>query len=142
MGIPILAEIERLINEHGSAVILKERLALASDQYAALQKQVTHLQSENERLRLDNEECQKKRRALEEKFSHINSQQEWVEEAGALFKRNIDGTWNETPYCPSCKTAMASPGRHELFRCGKRSCGQFASFKGIGLGDVMCRLPS
>jgi FtsZ-binding cell division protein ZapB len=142
MGIPILSEIERLINEHGSAVILKERLALAADQYSSLQKQVVQLQSENERLRLDHEECQKQRRALEEELSHIASQQEWTEEAGALFKRNADGSWNETPYCPSCKTAMVSPGRHELFRCSKKSCGQFASFKGIGLGDVICRLPS
>ncbi|MDD2700641.1 MAG: hypothetical protein PHH36_05320 [Sideroxydans sp.] len=142
MGIPILSEIERLINEHGSAVILKERLALAADQYSALQKQVAQLQSENERLSLDYEECQKQRMALEEKISYLTAQQEWAEEAGALFRKNADGTWNETPYCPSCKTAMVSPGRHELFRCGKKSCGQFASFKGIGLGDVMCRLPS
>ncbi len=41
MGIPGLSEIERLITEHGSAAILKERLALASDQYSALEKKFT-----------------------------------------------------------------------------------------------------
>ena len=137
----IFDSIEKLINEHGSAVILKERIALAADQYAALEKKIIELQAENERLRLNSEEYQKQIRNLEEKLSHITSKQEWAEEAGALFKKNPDGTYNETPYCPTCKTAMVSPGRHELYRCGKKSCGQFASFKGIGLGDVMCRLP-
>lgn len=40
MPIPFLSEIERLINEHGSATILKERLALAADQYSALEKKL------------------------------------------------------------------------------------------------------
>ena len=137
----IFDSIEKLINEHGSAVILKERIALAADQYAALEKKIIELQAENEHHRLNSEEYQKQIRNLEEKLSHITSKQEWAEEAGALFKKNPDGTYNETPYCPTCKTAMVSPGRHELYRCGKKSCGQFASFKGIGLGDVMCRLP-
>ncbi len=137
----VFDSIEKLINEHGSAVILKERIALAADQYAALEKKIIELQTENERLRLDNEECHKQRRTLDEKLSHITAKQEWVEEAGALFKKNPDGTYNQTPYCPSCKTAMVSPGRLELFRCGKKSCGQFASFAGRQLADVMCRLP-
>ena len=72
MTLPLLGEIERLINEHGSAVILKERLALAAEQYAALQNENETLKSENERLRLDNDECQKKKRALEEKLSHTD----------------------------------------------------------------------
>lgn len=37
MGIPILGEIEKLINEHGSAAILKERLTLAADQFRILE---------------------------------------------------------------------------------------------------------
>lgn len=60
MAIPILGEIERLINEHGSAVILKERLALASDQYSALEQKLAaselrtkELESANQRLNSD-----------------------------------------------------------------------------------------
>ncbi len=62
--------IEKLINEHGSATILRERIALASDQYIALEKKNTLLtkentslksensilKSENQSLKLDNEE--------------------------------------------------------------------------------------
>jgi chromosome segregation ATPase len=77
MGIPFLGEVEKLINEHGSAAILKERIALANDKYAALEAKVADLtakiaileaenaklqeekavlQAENERLKVDNKQ--------------------------------------------------------------------------------------
>jgi predicted nuclease with TOPRIM domain len=81
MGIPGLAEIERLITEHGSAAILKERLALASDQYSALEKKLTEsklrnkqLQSENARLHLDLEKAQDEIRNLKEKLVERHGQ--------------------------------------------------------------------
>jgi len=56
----ILDGIEKLINEHGSSVILKERIALAREQYAALERKVielerkvSELKAENEGLRID-----------------------------------------------------------------------------------------
>lgn len=137
----LLDSIEKLITEHGSAAILKERIALANDKYANLEMEKKVLRSENEALRLDNAQLKQERRALEEKFSHIASSSEFTEEAGALFKRRENGEWDYTPYCPACKTAMVAPGRHELFRCGKKSCGQSASFKGIQVTDVVSRLP-
>lgn len=137
----LLDGIEKLINEHGSATILKERIALANDKHAVLESENKILRTECDALQLDNCKLKEQVRALEEKFSHISSLSEFIEEAGALFKKNADGTYNQTPYCPSCKTAMASPGRHELFRCGKKSCSQLASFDRLHLGDVMARLP-
>lgn len=73
----LLDGIEKLINEHGSAVILKERIALANDQYAALEKKLqasTHreseLESENMALRQDleraNTELEHLKSAMEE----------------------------------------------------------------------------
>lgn len=50
----IFQDIERLITEHGSAAILRERLVLAAEQYVALQKKVVELQAENERLESEN----------------------------------------------------------------------------------------
>lgn len=54
----LLDGFEKLINEHGSATILKERIALANDQYAVLEKKfeasalrVSELESENKALR-------------------------------------------------------------------------------------------
>lgn len=56
----LLDGFEKLINEHGSAVILKERIALANDKYAALEQRLLaselrarELDSENQCLRLD-----------------------------------------------------------------------------------------
>jgi len=66
----LLDGFEKLINEHGSATILKERIALANDKYAvleaklaifekeniALKDEITKLQDENKRLKVDNEQ--------------------------------------------------------------------------------------
>lgn len=77
----LLDNIERLINEHGSAVILKERIALANDKFAALEKKlsdselrVKNLESENEGLRLDLDKAQEKIRNLEEKLVERHGQ--------------------------------------------------------------------
>ena len=63
----LLDGFEKLINEHGSAAILKERISLAEDKYAALEQKlvastlraetaelrVNNLESENQRLNID-----------------------------------------------------------------------------------------
>lgn len=73
--------LEKLINEHGSAVILKERIALANDKYAALEQKLAtselraaNLESENQRLRLDLEKAQEKIRNLEEQLVEHHGQ--------------------------------------------------------------------
>ncbi len=60
----IFSEIERLITEHGSATILRERLALAADQYAALERKLSELQSENETLRAQLKQSQEENEKL------------------------------------------------------------------------------
>jgi molecular chaperone GrpE (heat shock protein) len=61
----LLDSIEKLINEHGSAAILKERIDLANDKYSALedknsifQQKVEMLESENKTLQLNLEKAQ------------------------------------------------------------------------------------
>jgi len=46
--------IEKLINEHGSAIILKERIGLANDKYAALEDKAKGLQASLDRLEAEN----------------------------------------------------------------------------------------
>ena len=60
----LLDGFEKLINEHGSAVILKERISLAEDKYAALEQKLSEcdaakikLNAENEALRLNLEKA-------------------------------------------------------------------------------------
>ena len=45
---------EKLINEHGSAVILKERIELINDKYEALQTKLENSLKENELLKKEN----------------------------------------------------------------------------------------
>jgi DNA-binding transcriptional ArsR family regulator len=70
----LLDGLEKLINEHGSAAILKERIALANDKYAALEtklseseSRVKQLESEKQNLELDNYK-------LKEKVSNLEHQ--------------------------------------------------------------------
>ena len=72
MALPFLGEIERLINERGSAAIMRERLALANDQYVALERKLAEcearaqrLEAENQRFELENLRLKERTRALE-----------------------------------------------------------------------------
>jgi len=87
----LLDGLEKLINEHGSAAILKERIALANDKYSALEKELSasklreseskareaRLAAENQSLKLDNEklrqEIQRRDDEKEKEKSHKNS---------------------------------------------------------------------
>lgn len=90
----LLDGLEKLINEHGSATILKERIALANDKFSALEKEfaaskqqvtdlkarVTELETENQSLKLDNEklrqEIQRRDNESEKEKSHGTSLEE------------------------------------------------------------------
>ncbi len=48
----LLDSIEKLITEHGSAAILRERIALANDKHAALEKKAATLETENTALKV------------------------------------------------------------------------------------------
>jgi hypothetical protein len=56
---------EKLINEHGSSTILKERILLINDKYEVLQTKLELSEKENAQLRKENEEFRNKLEALE-----------------------------------------------------------------------------
>jgi predicted nuclease with TOPRIM domain len=79
--------IEKLITEHGSAAILKERIALVKDQYSALEKQlldsqlrVKELESENQCLEFNNSKLKEKIRGLESQLSEAHDKTASLEE--------------------------------------------------------------
>jgi len=49
--------------------------------------------------------------ALEKRLAELEASkapdQDSVVRDGALFKRNSDGSWQNTVYCPNCKTGMS-----------------------------------
>jgi len=51
----LLDGFEKLITEHGSAAILKERIALINDKHAELERKTARLEGENQKLREENE---------------------------------------------------------------------------------------
>ena len=72
--------IEKLITEHGSAAIFKERISLAKDQYAAIEKKLSdsefrikELESEKQRLELDNFKLKEKITGLEEQLTETQN---------------------------------------------------------------------
>lgn len=77
----LLDGFEKLINEHGSAVILKERITLANEKYATLEQKLTEselrandFESKNQGLSLDLKKTQEKIRNLEEELVERHGQ--------------------------------------------------------------------
>jgi len=93
----LLDGIEKLINEHGSATILKERIALANDKYAVIEAKNKVLQSENEALRLDNGKLNEQVRNLEERLVQFHADD-------LSLKYGVYWDKNGNPFCPKCKT--------------------------------------
>ena len=105
---PITA-IEKLINEHGSATILKERLALAADQFANLEEKLStirdrltesdrneaNLKSENNNLYAKVKQLEKDLKAMQPTVGGF------VKHEGVLWMRTEDG-FESRPYCPAC----------------------------------------
>ncbi len=112
----LLDGFEKLINEHGSETILKERIALANDKYSALEKKFTDLEhkcfeselrisnldAENQALRLDNSKHREQIRNLEKQLIEL------IHNPILLFDEK-SGTWLEEGktihYCPKCKAS-------------------------------------
>jgi uncharacterized protein with PIN domain len=83
----LLDGFEKLINEHGSATILKERISLANDKYSLLEdkneilkeqnsildQKVKVIESENNALKLDIQQTKQKVRQLEEQISKAHN---------------------------------------------------------------------
>jgi regulator of replication initiation timing len=78
--------IEKLINEHGSSTILKERLELLKDQISALEKENDTLKSENA--------------ILKDKIKHLESKQNIIFEIP--FYWIITGEKKDGPFCQRC----------------------------------------
>jgi len=61
----LLDGLEKLVTEHGSATILKERIALANDKYMVLERKASEFETEIRRLKLENDELREKLRNVQ-----------------------------------------------------------------------------
>lgn len=134
MGIPFFTEIERLIVEHGSATVLKERLALLKDQFVLLERKVAELEAENAQTRRRNDE-------LERQLAAQSAAQQFEDGRGALFKKRPGGGYVLAVYCPVCRQSAGPfpPGPHGTYACDR--CQWFSNFTVADLQTVMSELP-
>ena len=71
---------EKLINEHGSSTILKERIELINDKYEALQTKLQNVEKENELLKKENEILTNQLSEYKAHSAEIESQKESIPE--------------------------------------------------------------
>lgn len=79
-----LDSIERLINEHGSATILRERIALANDKYAELERRADRLKAQNEVLQRQLDAARLEVRRLADELARLSKDAQPQPVAAAL----------------------------------------------------------
>ena len=108
----LLSEFERLINERGSATILRERLLLFKDKIAQLEK-------ENTNLKRDLHKAQEESQLLHAQLKNQSIADQFVEHEGMFFKRKSGGGYHSAVYCPSCKMVMSTIDAGIPLNCSK-----------------------
>ena len=129
----LLEGIEKLITEHGSAGILRERIALAEQNYAALQSERDNLKSENQVLR----------RQLDQAIQEIGGLKS-LEEDDVVIHRGIEfrrghktaGRW--LAFCPVCQMPMRAIEPRFGVVCPK--CKSHSPFKSSELDNVIAEI--
>lgn len=120
-----LSLLEKAINEHGSATILKERSKLVKEML--------------EKVENENSELKAKLATAEDKITELMQKvpnNAFVEYRGVKFKRKPSGGFENTAYCISCEAGMASTSSGtQPFVCGK--CSGFSGFKANELSSVI-----
>jgi len=117
MSLNPFTAIEKLINEHGSATILRERLALAADQFVTLEKENINLQ---------------------ESLSHAITKIQSLESHNANLEKQIANlTPSEEPghKCPYCRKLTGKLERLEPHR------EHLLKVMGVKIGHYHCENP-
>jgi hypothetical protein len=143
MALPLFAEIERWITEHGSAAVLKERVALAADQFAALQRRLDLAHHRIVELEKELAELKELVRnatpplAAGNGVTPGNHEVQFEKAAGALFKREAGGGYEDAVYCPRCRAITS-----EFAGNWDCSCGWYTDFGGQSLSGIISKLPA
>ncbi len=128
----LLGEIQKLIEEHGSSSILRERLSSWQEKLDALEKDKKALQT-----KLANSE--KEVAELRTQLATKKAAEEFVEHRGAFFKRRPGGGYHQAVYCPRCRNPMGSLEKIAPYSCN--ACLIMLDFNGNALPRIMEELP-
>jgi hypothetical protein len=115
MNIPILSQLEKLIVEHGSAVVQEKHIALLREALGHLEKQIADLQRTNTDLAARLAET-------ERQLARHTTPSEFLEWKGVLIKRLPGGGYRDTPFCPTCKIPLSVTPTKRLV-CNRVDCG-------------------
>lgn len=116
MNLKLFKLLEDLINEHGSSVILKERLLLVKDQ---LQK----VEDENNELKNKVDNLEKENQNLKKQLQKNLVPDQFKEYMGALFKKDSSGCYTPIAHCPECKRPLWNTEPSVLpYVCSTRGC--------------------
>jgi hypothetical protein len=138
---PLLDAVDKLINEHASAAVMKDHLGLLRDRLANVEIQIGELNAAHEKEIRDLKADHAK--AIQELKSSYERQklgtEQYIEHRGALFKRKGDGNFHEAVYCPRCRIATSPfpPFGRSPYTC---NCGWIATFTPYDLKQVMSEL--
>ena len=94
-----LSIVEKLINEHGSSSILRERLSLLKEILAKTEQERSDLITKCSRL-------EKELGDLRKKYDEEHVPEEFTEYLGALFKRDASGRYAPVAFCAWCKAPL------------------------------------
>ena len=143
----LLEGLEKLINEHGSATILKERIALANDKFSILETEMQKTKSKNDALtsevaKLNNilEYQEQKIRKFEQQLSDLaETSKKFTETRGVKIRNLPSGKFEEEiSYCFHCESPLSSTHRTKNLECSK--CGYKTSIQGRHLCVVLSEL--
>lgn len=127
----LLDLIEKVINEHSSAGVMRERLDLIREQVESLEKKMATLQQENAALKQRVVELQR------DAASH-SAGDDFIKHRGAFFKRKLGGGYCSSVFCRSCHEPMFSLEGEAPFHCA--SCNVMVDFTRRDLPSVMREL--
>jgi regulator of replication initiation timing len=122
----LLAALDTLIREHGSASIRADQIVLLRDQIADIDRKSSVLASENSVLEHQNselqlrlEQAQTKIRELEKELDERN---QFTESHGAYFKKDGRGGYHPVVYCGNCRLSTSKERQRGtakfICRCG------------------------
>jgi hypothetical protein len=136
----IIDAIEKLITEHGSAVVLSQQLSFAKDQFADLERRVTELQTQVGRLeallereRLDHQRSQTDLTRLKEEHAEETRIHRSIE-----FRRGKRTAGQWSAFCPKCHLPAVPLADHSLIHCSA-DCGWLVPL-GRSLDSVISEL--
>jgi hypothetical protein len=98
--------IEKLITEHGSAAILKERLLLVADKYAALEKSLFDCQAKTKDAVSEKQHFELEGMKLKEELRRVNEQLFKIHENPLTSKYGVLWDKHGNAQCPKCKTTV------------------------------------